>query len=645
MFSQYWVAFFWGIIVLFSFVGYGRLLNIILLPKKNFDLGVWAALGLSFFVTVGGFLNFAGVISLFSIRMFVGLGVLLCLIFWLKNYRAWPLFFRQAIEYIKKNKLFVFVAIFVLLIILVRYCFAVAFFSFHGADDQHGYLAFPAKMLQTGSLGNDPFSERRVESSLGGQYFLHTIILALTSFKNLHLADNGLGFLILVLLIVGFLREKKIYRYSSLGVVFLMAIVVSPVGNITAAYTAAAIFFLFFRLSYYIIESNSTSTWRNALIIALPLSTICSLKSTFISVSVILFMGHYFFYYRRLGDYRSLAKEFCLTVLVVFAFLLPWMLSMYASSGTLLYPIFGKGYQGTAYGDFKHIITFDLYSLLRLCFVIFESLITLVPLIVIGFVIYGLMASKERNFLLLIFSSSFFGVLALIVLLGGYSLYYYSFPYLLPSIMFAIVLLLSGGLSFRSWVNFDEKLVGIILVVFLFGSFLQRNLPMFQDVKDSLNIDSGKIKIGLMNSDFVSEGELNQYSALQQSVPIGETIISRLDRNFLYDFTRNNVYVNDTPGGSSLPPGVPLKSGSEAMSDYFLSHHIKYIAYSYGNEANFSRGSVSGMLLAHVNPLLRAIAENGLAFQDYTVELSKTRKIIYNDGKNFVLDISIKIKK
>lgn len=634
------MAFFWGIMVLFSFIGFGRCLSLILAPKKIFDLGVWAALGLVFNVIVGGFLNLAGVISLSSVRILVFVGIALFLFFLIKNCLKWPTIFRRTIDFVKTNKAFVLAVFFVSFIILVRYCFAVAFFSFHGADDQHGYLAFPAKMLQTGSLGNDPFSERRIESSLGGQYFLHTIILAQTSFKNLHTTDSGLGFLIFVLLVVGFLIEKKVNRNIIIGVVLFVAVIVSPVGNITAAYTAASMFFLYFRFSYYIAESKGVSVFHNAMMIALPLATLCTLKSTFISVSAILFVLHYFFYYNVRRNYRLLTKEICLALIIIVVVLLPWMFSMFVSSGTLLYPIFGRGYQG-----FEHVIKVDIYSLLRLCFVSFESLITLIPLAAIGIFTYNLVSSKERNILWVIFLSGFSGVLVLIILIGGYSLYYYSFPYLLPSIIFVISVSLAGDLHFRNWPNFDGKLVGLVLTVFLFGSFLQRDLPMFQDIKDSLNIDNGKLKIGLMNSEIVNEDEMKQYVSLQQSIPIGETIISRLDRNFLFDFKRNNVFINDTPGGSSLPPGIPLNSGSEAMSDYFLSNNIKYIAYSYGNEANFSRGSVSGMLLPHVNPLLRAIAEKGLAFQDYVMELSKIKKVVYDDGKNLVLDLSIKIDK
>jgi hypothetical protein len=644
MFVQYITAFAWGLIVLLAFVGYGRILNLLLLPKKKFDVGMQAAFGLVFSVTIGGLLNLAGVISPFLIKMFVALGILLFLFFLFKNYRAWSMYVRKIFAFVKRNKIFVVIVVALFMIIVGRYSFAVSFFGFNGSDDHHGYMAFPAKMLQTGSLGEDPFNQRRMESSLGGQYFLHAIILSKTSFKNLHITDNGLGYLILILLLIGFLREKKVNKFLALSVVFLMTVVVSPVLNITASYTAAVVVFLIFRLTYPILEYKSKSVWRNALLFALPFSALCALKSTYIVVSVMLFVGCYFIYFRRFGDFRFFKKEFILVVLTIFLFLLPWMLSMFASSGTPLYPIFGRGYNATAYGISQYTMNFDIYSILRLGFEGFIGLTTFLPLVVIAVVAYSLINVEEKKILWLAFFGSLVGVSVLVFLMGGYSLYYYSFAYLFSGILFVSCLLLTGNLRFRRFCNLDSSVIGMVMIVFLSGSFLQKDLSVINNIKYSLDIDSSQLKIGFMNSDLVTENELKQYSDLQKAVPSGEIIMARLDRNFLFDFKRNRIYINDAPGGASLPPGIPLKSGGEAMSDYLLSHNIKYLTYSYGNEANFSRASVSGMLKPHVNPLLRAISENGLAFQDNTMELSKTRKIIYDDGKNLVLDLSIKIE-
>ena len=158
------------------------------------------------------------------------------------------------------------------------------------------------------------------------------------------------------------------------------------------------------------------------------------------------------------------------------------------------------------------------------------------------------------------------------------------------------------------------------------------------------NTDNNSVS-ALFGAGFVPQVEFEQYKALQSSVPAGEIILARLDRNFLFDFNRNQVYIIDIPGGASPPPGMPSFVGSEKLAQYLAAKGIKYVAYSYGNEARYPRSSVERMLRPHVNPLLRTEVQHSLDFQDNLMDLYKTRKIIYDDGKNFVLDISIKVKK
>ncbi|PIT88171.1 MAG: hypothetical protein COU29_04130 [Candidatus Magasanikbacteria bacterium CG10_big_fil_rev_8_21_14_0_10_36_32] len=642
MFVQYSLVFCWGIVVLFAFIGYGKLLGTVLSPKNKFDLGMQAAFGMALSIVIGGILNLVGIISIVSIKIFVVVGILLFLIFWLKNLRSWPNLIRNTFGFVRANKIFSVIAVTVFVLITARYCFSVAYFDFHISDDKQGYLAFSSKMIQTGSLGEDPFSQHRVESSLGAPYFLQAIILADTSVKNLHLPDRGVGYLVLLLLLIGFVKNKKIGRWPGILLILAATVVVSPVGNVTACYTAAAMFFLFLRLTYPITKYKSSSFLLNALALAFPIAALCALKSSFISVAVVLFIGHYFIYGWHLKNFRLILKELIITVLIILVFLLPWMLSMLGSSGTLLYPILGYGYQGTAYGAFPYVLGFNLYSLMRLIFECLIGLITLVPLAILGIVAYGMPDREEKKIVWLVCLSSLVGILTLIIFLGGYGLYYYSFPYVFPSILFITALLLGNDLQFSRFPNTNGRIIGFILVAFLIGAFLQKDLQVVQDIKGGVNIGGGELKFGLMNTDLISEDEHQQYIKLQNSVPAGETIVVRLDKNFLFDFKRNTIYINDTPGGSSLPPGLPLKNGSEAMADYFLFNDIKYLAFPYSTVDDYHQ-VYADMMKEHVNPVLRSIAENDLAYQDYLMELSKTRKVIYDDGINFVLDISIKV--
>ena len=59
-----------------------------------------------------------------------------------------------------------------------------------------GYLVFPQKMLATHHFAADPFSDRRVISSLGGSYILQAFVIAATSLSNIGMADRTLGLIL-----------------------------------------------------------------------------------------------------------------------------------------------------------------------------------------------------------------------------------------------------------------------------------------------------------------------------------------------------------------------------------------------------------------------------------------------------------------
>ena len=133
----------------------------------------------------------------------------------------------------------------------------------------------------------------------------------------------------------------------------------------------------------------------------------------------------------------------------------------------------------------------------------------------------------------------------------------------LPSLSFAervapillLGVLIGGGFDqfvlFEKWVGFTQFL----------NSFTERNI--------------------------VSPAEVAEYRDMQLAVPPGQKILVRLDKNFLLDFRRNIIYINDLPGGASLPPGIPIFKGPDALADYLIQHGIRYLAYSYGDEATF----------------------------------------------------------
>ena len=112
------------------------------------------------------------------------------------------------------------------------------------------------------------------------------------------------------------------------------------------------------------------------------------------------------------------------------------------------------------------------------------------------------------------------------------------------------------------------------------------------------------IKNGIANAPLFSDEVVFRHTGMQQSIPQGETVLARLAYPFLLDFKRNRIFIADWPGGASLPPGMPSFKGAEALANYLISKSIRYVAYSYANEANCS-WKLYGKIIYHGNNQIR----------------------------------------
>lgn len=641
--SSYLTAFLWGVFVLLAMFGWGWLVLRICSFNKKIDLGWQGSLGLAFSVIAGGVFNYFQLVSKTQAIIFILLGCLIGIAAAFVNLKLIKEYFSAFWASARINKAVVPLLAVILFIVLIRFSLATAFFNFNGIDDYHAYAVYPVKMIQTGSIGQDPFSERQMLSSLGGQYFLHTFILAVGQLKNVHLIDNGAGFIIFLLVLYGLARSRRLSAAQSLLVVFLGSLIPSPSTNITSFFTSAAIFLACCR---FILEAEFLwpKKYGRLMVLALLSASACALKSNIILPVVFIFWAYFISQYKSRKKLYLTARDLMLTTLLVFIFLLPWMLSMLQSSGTPLYPFFGKGngaFTSLALGS--HFLEFNVYSLYRLTSELIVGLGMFLPFAFLGWVWFKAQPGKSRNVALTVWWAAFLGAASLIYGENGYALYYYSFSFLVPSALLLLVL---------NWERGDARVspgflvsasgVGLAIWAVLCGVYIQQNIGIFQNAKAAVNIERGSLKLGLLNSELVPERELAQYENLQNSVPAGQIILARLDRNFLFDFKRNQIYLADSPGIVSPSPGMPYGKGSEALAGYLLEQKVRYVAYSYGNEANFGRANAGTMLRPHVSPLLRAETLASFDFQDNLTELGKTRKRIYDDGKNFVLDLTIK---
>jgi hypothetical protein len=630
------VGFAAGIVIIFSLAGWGTLVINTLRVRFSTGFGFNAAVGLAFSTSVGGILNLARIISPGLIRGYLLLGLLLAAFAGAKDARRVRGALAAAATYFRRQKLFALVALLFASVAVVKYATVVSPGYLHPQDDYHAYVVFPLQMLQTGTLGQNPFSERRIVSSLGGNYFFDTFILSVTGqVKNLRLMDEGVSFVILLVLLTEVMLSRKIAGHWILTALLATSMIADPVSNLTCVNGGVVLLILLFDL---LDRTAARPAFNQAALLGIVLAGLMSLKTTFAPMAGIFFLSFFWFQLHRVPlKRRTMARAgFC--ALLILALLLPWMIDSYRSSGTALYPLLGKGFHGSRYGIYL-LPTAHMGILNFLAFLdgFADTVGALLVLEVILVILAFRKKKDDRLIELIIVVNLLIDAVFIGIGIGGVQMYRYTFAILFSVALFLLIKELAIGAKpsgSNSPTAFRDSVAGVLLLGILLGGSYDEFIEM---EKTSY---AAALKFALSGRDIVSPSEVTAYRDMQLTVPPGQKVMVRLDENFLLDFRRNTIYINDLPGGASLPPGLPIFKGPEALADYLLQHNIRYLAYSYGDEASFSRALFSDRLEPRVNVWLRRGAQIAFDFQDNIVLLGKSRKKLYDNGSMFMLDLA-----
>lgn len=643
MIHIYFNALVWMAAMLLSFAGFGCLLNKIMLPKTDLRFGLRAALGLAFAVVLGGIMNLLAIVSKNALWFFVFTGI----VFWL----MWGLNF-QAIKGwftgLHRDKL-TGLLLFTATVLFASQFLVTISMSFNPADDYQGYFVFTAKTIYSGSIGQDPFSERRIESGLGGENFLDAITLSRLSWQDLHVTDRGLGWLIFILLLWQLSQTAGLSKRLSALLVFSALLVPPPTINSTSVMTGAALFLALLAL-YDLHAEEDGKKIKISIFLAVILAGLCALKSSYIFPAVVLTLISFWHWRENVHAKSTLIKAAIETSVLSFLLLLPWMVLMYRSSHTLLYPVLGKGYHGSVYGAFlapyakislTNFLNFG-YQLATTFFVVFLGLGLLT------FLLYR--QNKLAGWTgLLVFLGAVVSVVVLAVLTGGYGAYRLAFAFLLP-ISYWLILEFSRPLQFlENFTKFSYQQLAIIVLAVICGMGLT---DFFGNIKLDLSYIDQRLANGRQTalSDYltdyrapaalITKGDEQTYQNLQASLPVGAVVLTYLDKPFLLDFKRNQIYIVDAPGDASLPPGMPFYKGAKALADYLLSKKIRFVAYSYNSPLMINQQNNSRMFQGTMNAWLRSLAFAAMDFQDNLAQLHQSHKIIFEDNKNWLIDLA-----
>jgi hypothetical protein len=644
---DYWKAVAWGAGILASFYGWGTLLRHLIWRGHAVGACRCAVWGFAVVIMIGGVMNLASVATRAGLFALVAAG-------WLpaawsmarewKQRRAWARGVRKQLGAQRPLAFFLGTLAFLLLMrvgssVIVTSLWPwepslTARFNWH--DDSQSYIVYPQKMLQTGSIGADPFNSRRNQASVGAGHLVVALMMGELLEDYAHLFEAGLA----LLLICGVTWE--ISAMMKLGWWWrgmLQACVLSQVPmtvNVTSYYGAAALM-LAMLMTMMSAEWRELAWWRVGILVGMLVGALVALKTTFLPLAgILLAVDAVWKGGMRLKEWRRLAGIYAAMIAGVALVMAAWMFDAWRSTGTALYPILGRGFHGSRYGKVPLPSDGMSWEFQKELYWLVTPYLLVAAIAIVALwrsrtlprewkgSIAGALLSSGLGFLIIGLGTGY---------TGGAERYVFSMALAGEVVMMGGLFVLSqqwisaGGAS-KTWGRLGPSLFGLLMA------------------RRVLHVVQIYFVLVPMNWYASFKGNLPYHAAareqarrIQSVLPAGATILARLSDPYALDFTRHTIYVVDWPGDFSPPPGMPLREGSEKLAAYLENAGIRYVAYSYRDEAHYPRSWTEYRLGADQAQWDRTLTANTYDFQDNLKELGGTRKILYDDGDIFVIDL------
>ena len=615
----------WCAILVIAFIGWGRLILKCLVGEVS-SIGLAACIGLSAAVFVGGLLNIFQLITGWILICFtlIGVGLAVGQIIRLTGKHppsesaavlsAW----RGGWSW-RRAALFCFVLLF-----LFRLAGTPRVLRYATADDWTFYLAVPVKILNVHSLAADPYSERRIEASVGGNFFLECLVMSSLPLRNVQMADQYLGVVLMVLISLALARQ---FELSPLETTFLgiFSISIPPVEmNLTFNALPSALFLAMVSVG----TQREYLTQRpvvQAFLVGLLAGTVCSLKSTYLPHAVLFCLALYLLWGFEKG-WKFALRGWAFALIGALLILFPWMAEMRVTCGTYLYPIFGTGYDFTSYHQFPAPNTATLGKVISAGA---PNCLLLTALISVQIIFLRREARSLVPIALTL--ACLLGTMAVDFSTGGEAVRRYSFPVVMP-ILLLTYLQFSWERRLRpGWKPGRFLQAGSFVTLVLASVFVG-----FSPQSSEYSTMWHRIEVSLSDPPLDSPETQQEYAKISSALPKDGLILTTLQQPYLLDHLDEHILLADFPGCAGLPPGWPIKKNGEALAEFLLAHSIRYLAYTYADNWVLKFQASNMTVWKNVT-----YASSLLANKQY-LELKQSRRIIYDDGKVFILDLSIR---
>jgi hypothetical protein len=136
----------------------------------------------------------------------------------------------------------------------------------------------------------------------------------------------------------------------------------------------------------------------------------------------------------------------------------------------------------------------------------------------------------------------------------------------------------------------------------------------------------------------LDEGQA-QMARLQQATAPGTRMLVFVNRPFQFDFTRNRIETSDCAGRVSPPPGLKLAAGDDAITAYLRGAGIRYIAFSYANNDNYSEALLTARMAMADAPWTVYCARGMDRMFGFARRAQARFHAAYDDGTNVLIDL------
>lgn len=626
----------WGLVVLAALVGWGRACNKLLLPDTHRGWGMRGAWGMALTVAVGGVLNLLGLISPGVVFVFLAAGV--AFLVWRPSVR-----WRGSERFAARDPVVLLLLAIVAGLAMLQYSASVAGTvdtvharpAFDAHDDLQGYLFFPTKMLQTGSLGKDPFEPRRA-LSLGGQSFLDTLILSARPFRALHVLDEGIAMLIVLGLILGAGRRRGLGPRPTVLLAFLALSLphLEMRGNTSALFTGVALLLAWF---FEELEEPSPAGRYGGrwVLIGLLVAAACAVKSTFIPFTVIFFGLTLIAGVTGRENRRRTLGGAALIAAVTVVTVAPWMISVRLSSGTFLYPVFGEGFLGAASTHGFPAVQGDFgVSAVAVAIMIRRRLLDLLPVVLL--LIFAEDPRPRRPVTALALGAV---LTAVVLVIAGdtnlnHSLIRYTFPLAATALLGVAVASLEDANRKPAHLRVAVAVAVVVMTIFAGRARLG-------EMMDQVLVNVGQ---GVKGEQLVPEADREGIRRLQAALPEGASVLATLRYPFLLDNRRNQVFIMSLPGFSSPPPGLPVDGGAEAIASYLRGQGVRYLAYGGMDDIKDLLGLTEKKIRTYYprSQTRWAMLIYHRLYRQEVQELTFTRRVLYSDARRVLVDLAVR---